>query len=58
MTRLAICLLLVTLAGCEPMTPEEVARHQANRPGTHIEVMHDDHRQVTCWKYGASNGDS
>ncbi|HGY9625397.1 TPA: hypothetical protein ACOJM5_001758 [Pseudomonas putida] len=26
------------------------------RPDTHVEVMHDDHRQVTCWKYGASNG--
>ncbi len=57
MTRLALCLLLLaTLAGCEPMTPEEAARHQANRPDTHVEVMHDDHRQVTCWKYGASNG--
>ncbi|MGE8436763.1 MAG: hypothetical protein ACN6P2_09525 [Pseudomonas palmensis] len=57
MTRLALCLLLLaTLAGCEPMTPEQLAQNRAARPDTHVEVMHDDHRQVTCWKYGASNG--
>lgn len=57
MTRLALSLLLLaTLAGCKPMTPEEAARHRATWPDTHVEVMHDDHRQVTCWKYGSSNG--
>lgn len=57
MTRLALCLLLLaTLAGCEPMTPEQVAQDRAAKPDNHVEVMHDDHRSVTCWKYGASNG--
>ncbi|MBG8559721.1 hypothetical protein I4436_08840 [Pseudomonas qingdaonensis] len=57
MTRLALCLLLLaTLAGCEPMTPEQLAQRRAARPDTHVEVMHDDYRQVTCWKYGGSNG--
>ena len=57
MTRLALCLLLLAaLAGCEPMTPEQVAQHRISKPDTHVEVMHDDHRQVTCWKYGGTNG--
>lgn len=56
MTRLALCLLLATLAGCEPVTPEQIAQRRANNPDTHVEVMHDDHRSVTCWKYGASSG--
>lgn len=56
MTRLALYLLLATLAGCEPMTPERASELRAKHPDTHVEVMHDDHRQVTCWKYGASNG--
>ena len=43
MTRLALSLLLLaTLAGCKPMTPEEAARPRATWPAPHVEVLHDD----------------
>lgn len=45
-------LMLTTLAGCEPMTPERSAQIRAQ----YVEVMHDDQRQVTCWKYVARGG--
>ena len=50
MTRLALCLLLLaTLAGCEPMTPEQVAKQKQERPFPDVYVHHDDARGVTCW---------
>lgn len=50
MTRLALCLLLLaTLAGCEPMTPEQAAQQKINRPFYGVTVEHDDARGVTCW---------
>lgn len=50
MTRLALCLLLLaTLAGCEPMTPEQAARQKLDRPFPGVFVHHDDARSVTCW---------
>ena len=50
MTRLALCLLLLaTLAGCEPMTPEQVAQQKLERPFHDVSVHHDDVRAVTCW---------
>lgn len=50
MTRLALCLLLlVTLAGCEPMTPEQAAQQKLERPFYDVSVHHDDARGVTCW---------
>lgn len=43
MTRLALCLLLLaTGASAEQLTPS-------------IDVLHDDKRSVTCWKYAAGN---
>lgn len=50
MTRLALCLLLLaTLTGCEPMTPEQAARQKLDRPFPDVFVHHDDARSVTCW---------
>ena len=50
MARLALCLLLLaTLAGCEPMTPEQVAQQKLERPFHGVSVHHDDARAVTCW---------
>lgn len=43
MTRLALCLLLLaTGASAEKLTPS-------------IDVIHDDKRSVTCWRYASSN---
>ena len=43
MTRLALCLLLLaTGASAEKLTPS-------------IDVIHDDKRSVTCWRYASGN---
>ncbi|WP_188036230.1 hypothetical protein [Pseudomonas sp. EZ-C24] len=50
MTRLALCLLLLaTLAGCEPMTPEQITQRQLDYPFSGAHIEHDDARGVTCW---------
>jgi hypothetical protein len=47
MNRLALCLLLLaTLAGCEPMTPEQAAKQKLDRPFPDVVVHHDDARSV------------
>ncbi|MGF6394237.1 hypothetical protein [Pseudomonas plecoglossicida] len=57
MNRLALCLLLLaTLAGCEPMTPEQVAQQKLDWPLRDTTVDHDDARGVTCWKWSAGGG--
>ena len=57
MTRLALCLLLLaTLAGCEPITPEQAAQRRLDNPMRDTAVEHDDARAVTCWKWSAGGG--
>lgn len=57
MTRLDLCLLLLaTLAGCEPMTPEQAARQKLDNPMRDTTVEHDDARAVTCWKWSSGGG--
>lgn len=49
MTRLALCpLLLATLAGCEPMTPEQITQRQLDFPFSGAHAEHNDARGVTC----------
>lgn len=45
---------MLTLSGCEPYAPAQpnIKAYGA----THIEVWHDDQRDVTCWLYGDTNG--
>ncbi|MGH8382584.1 hypothetical protein [Pseudomonas sp.] len=50
MNRLALCLLLLTtLVGCEPTTPEQAAQQKRDRPFAGATAKHDDARGVTCW---------
>lgn len=56
MKSIGLFVLLVMIAGCEPMTEQQVSQSKLIRPFGIAHAMHDDARGVTCWVVGGDRG--